>query len=227
MSSPYRKRPVRKRWSWTRRTGPPMPNLLMDGKYQGRWILVAVPDRVLADLVGRVIVGPEHVGKRRVAVGDVQADAIALLELEGIRLDADLELIDLAGLDRLRVFVQKVGLHLGAVLLVDGAVGCAQPALGHDLESRVEALRPVFRRLRKLLGELDDKIGVFARRGRVQHELDRTGDLEVLLQRRAGEGQHAARRIEARCRPRRAKAHDAGDPSGIGVTVSRIFITLW
>src|SRR5678815_5830248 len=92
-----------------------MPNLFMDGQYQCGGVFCTVPEGVLADLVRRVIVGPQHIGNGRVAVRQLEPDAVALLELEGVRLDADLELGDLAGLDRLGIGMGAIGLHLGAV----------------------------------------------------------------------------------------------------------------
>src|SRR5260221_4956260 len=123
---------------------------------------------------------PQHIGDRRVAVHDLEADAVALLELERIRLDGDVEAVDLAGLERLWLRVGEVRLHLGRALLVDSPVRGTQPALGDDLEVRVEPLGAILGRLRILLRELDDEVGIALRRGSVEHELDRPGDLEIL-----------------------------------------------
>src|SRR5260221_1314360 len=135
MSSTKRARPVRKRWSSTRRTGWPMPyrldGLFMGGEDQLGREFVAVPDRVLPDLVRRVVVRPEHVGHHGIAVHDFQPDAAALPEAVGIRLDTDVESIHLARLERLRLGVRVIWLHPGAALRVERTVRRAQPALGH------------------------------------------------------------------------------------------------
>src|SRR5205809_967182 len=62
--------------------------LLHHRQDERRWIFCAVVQRVLADLVRLVVMRPQDVRDRRVAVRDLQADAIALLELERVRLDA-------------------------------------------------------------------------------------------------------------------------------------------
>jgi len=59
--------------------------------------------------------------------------AVSLLELERVRLEADVEAIHLARLERLGLRVQVIRLHLGAVLLIERAMRGAQPALRHDL----------------------------------------------------------------------------------------------
>src|SRR5437016_4453224 len=112
----------------------------MDRKDKRRWVFGAVPESVLADLVWLVVMRPKHIGDRRVAVHDLQADAVALLELEGVRLDADVETIDLARLQRLGLRMREVRLHLGRALRVRRAMRGAQPALGHDLEVRIQPL---------------------------------------------------------------------------------------
>jgi len=49
---------------------------------------------------------PQDVGRGGVAVGDLQADAVALVEAVGVGLDADLELVDLPGLERSRTVTE-------------------------------------------------------------------------------------------------------------------------
>src|SRR5436190_6745590 len=136
---------------------------LLDRKDEHRCVFGAVPERVLADLVRLIVVRPQDIGNGRVAVDDFQADAIALLELESVGLDADIEAVHLARLERLRLVVRPVGFHLRRAALVDGAMRRAQPALRHDLESGVDALRALVRRLRELLRELDDEVGIASR----------------------------------------------------------------
>src|SRR3954471_2679572 len=76
-------------------------SLLHDRQHQRRRIFRTVVERVLADLVRLVVMRPEDIGDRRIAVRDFQTNAVALLEAESVRLDADFEAIHLAGLERL------------------------------------------------------------------------------------------------------------------------------
>ena len=63
-------------------------------------MLRIVINRIRAELVGPIDVGEERVGDRRIAIHNLDADAIALAEAIGDRLERNLDLIDLAGGER-------------------------------------------------------------------------------------------------------------------------------
>ena len=93
-------------------------------------MLRRVIDRIGADLVRHVIMRPQHVGDRGIAVDDFQPHATALLETVRHRLDADVETVDFSRLDRLRIGVRVIRLNLGRFLRIERAVRGAQPAFG-------------------------------------------------------------------------------------------------
>src|SRR5436190_1235229 len=86
--------------------------------------------------------------------------AMALLEHVGDRQHLDVELINLAGRERLRIGVGvERPLGLGALLILLAVRGL-QPALRHRREARLIALLPRRVVLRMLVRQLDDELGV-------------------------------------------------------------------
>ncbi len=58
---------------------------------------------------------PQHVGDNRIAVRELEPDPASRLEAVRHRLDADVEAVDLSGLDGLRIGVGVIGLHFYAL----------------------------------------------------------------------------------------------------------------
>jgi predicted N-formylglutamate amidohydrolase len=65
-----------------------------------RWVLSGMVDRVPADLVGIVVMRPEHVCEGGIAIDQFEPHATALLEAVRHGLDANIEAVDFSGLDR-------------------------------------------------------------------------------------------------------------------------------
>ena len=138
-------------------------------------------DRISANLARNKIVCPQHVGYGRISVDDLEPHTATFFESVRHRFDADIESVDFAGLDRFRIGMGVIWLHLGAFLRVERTMRGAQPAF-RDLEiGGIEILGTILGRLRHLFGKLDKEIHVVAGRRSIEHELDGSGDFEVAV----------------------------------------------
>src|SRR6516225_2244797 len=107
-----------------------------DRQQEMRWMPGVVIDSVqhglaAADVIGDVLdVGGAADAGRDVEAGDLDADAVTLLELVGGRHDLDSVFVDLAGDDgRARRARERMPRPPGQrSLRVDGAMGCLEPA---------------------------------------------------------------------------------------------------
>src|SRR5262249_56795719 len=97
-------------------------------------------------------------------IDDLRRDAVALMDAMRDRRDRNVEAINLARLDRLRLYMAVIRLHLGRLVRIERTMRRAQPALGDPIRGRVESLATVIGRLRHLLRELDEKVHVVAGR---------------------------------------------------------------
>jgi hypothetical protein len=158
-------------------------------------VLRIVPERVATDFVVEILVGKYRVRQRRIAVDDLQPNAVPLLEAVSAGHDLDLIAIDLAGDDRLRINTGIERALFRAVFVILFAMRSAQPALGHNVKSRLQPFCPVFRRLRMLVGQLDNKIRVGPRRLRLYFQDNRPGDLKVFFERIGRKRHYAPRRV--------------------------------
>src|SRR5262249_16974963 len=119
-----------------------------------------VVDRVAPDLVGTIVMRPQDFGRRRITIDDLEPETMTLLDEVGHRLKADLEFIDLIRYQRLRVGVAVVGHSVRAARRVEGAMRRAQPTARDEFGKRIKSLAAIIWRLRKLIAELDEEIGV-------------------------------------------------------------------
>ena len=119
-----------------------------------------VVDGVGADRRGRIGVGKNRVGQRRVAVGDLQPDAMAALEHICGWQHLDVEAVDFSRREGLRIGVGVERTQLGRTALVLLAVRGLQPALGDIGGHRLRALGARGLIERRLVGKLDDEAGV-------------------------------------------------------------------
>src|SRR5262245_29039353 len=85
-------------------------------------------DRISANLARNKIVRPQHVSYGRISVDDLEPHPATFLESVRHRFDTDIESVDFAGLDRLRVGMSVIRLHLGAFLRFERTMRGAQPA---------------------------------------------------------------------------------------------------
>src|SRR5487761_901961 len=122
-----------------------------------------VADGVGADLVRPVDVREQAIGDHRIAGRDLEPNAAPGLEHVGDWLERYLDRIDLAGRELGLRFVRVPRAYLAAALGVAPHMRGAQPALGNDHITRLNALGALIRALRELLRHLDAEIHVVAR----------------------------------------------------------------
>src|SRR5262245_41352072 len=118
----------------------PLSPTLRDGQCQGRGIFGRMVDRISANLARNKIVRPQHVGYGRISVDDLEPHTATFFESVRHRFDADIESVDFAGLDRFRIGMGVIRLHLGAFLWVEGTMPGAQPPFRDPAISRIETL---------------------------------------------------------------------------------------
>src|SRR5262245_63019045 len=131
----------------TRETGQSLAALkssvsptLRDGQCQGGGIFGRMVDRISANLARNKIVCPQHVDYGRISVDDLEPHTATFFESVRHRFDADIESVDFAGLDRFRIGMGVIRLHLGAFLWVEGTMPGAQPPFRDPAISRIETL---------------------------------------------------------------------------------------
>src|SRR6516164_11426420 len=101
--------------AWKRPVSP----TLRDRQCQGRGIFGRMVDRISANLARNKIVRPQHVSYGRISVDDLEPHTATFLESVRHRFDTDIKSVDFAGLDRLRIGMGVIRLHLGAFLRVE------------------------------------------------------------------------------------------------------------
>src|SRR5262249_8551923 len=112
-------------------------------------------DRISANLARNKIMRPQHVGYGRISVDDLEPHTATLLESLRHRFDADIESVDFAGLDRFRIGMGVIRLHLGAFLWVERTMRSTQPAFRDPEIGGIEILGTILGRLRHLFRKLD------------------------------------------------------------------------
>jgi hypothetical protein len=126
------------------------------------------------------------------------------------------EFIDFAGHQRLRiVMVIKWPVRFAHRLVPGRMVRCLEPAFGDIDERRIDFPGPVRGRLRRLIRDFDNEIGIRAGRGCIELEHDRADDFNIFFQDVGGEGQDPAHRVHAV----RSHGDDPVAPFGIGIAV--------
>src|SRR6516165_2412004 len=95
-------------------------------------------DRISANLARNKIVRPQHIGYGRISVDDLEPHTATFFESVRHRFDADIESVDFARLDRFRIDMGVIWLHLGAFLRVEPTMRSTQPAF-RDLRVQPDA----------------------------------------------------------------------------------------
>ena len=88
-------------------------------------------DPVRSNLVPEILVTKNRVGRRGIAVYDLEADAMPRLEPVGTGHDFDVESVDLAWINRLGAAMRVERTMRGAQLLILLPVRCPKPSLCH------------------------------------------------------------------------------------------------
>ncbi len=122
-------------------------------------------------------------GDARIRIGKVESNAIAALEEMRTGCQADLEFVDLAGLERLHVVVAEYRtIQFCTHRLVDRAVGCLEPPLGYHHRRRLLTSGNRFLIKRQLFLQFNNNVGIDLSRGYIQLEHGMADDLEIVLQ---------------------------------------------
>src|SRR5262249_51951535 len=104
---------------------------------------------------------------------------MVLLDEISHRLETDFEFINFVRLQRLRIGMAVVRHHVAAARWIKRTMRGTQPSACNKLSKRIQSLGAVVARLGKLVGELNEKIGVARRRRSIKNKLDRSGNLKI------------------------------------------------
>ena len=120
----------------------------------------SVMDFIGPNPIGSVKVRPQRLRDRRISVADLEANAVAGCESISLRFQADLKLVDNAGLERLFARMRMDRHFNGATLRIQRAMGGAKPPAADHFESWVDISGKFRGRIGLLIGELYEKIRI-------------------------------------------------------------------